>query len=77
MPDEIPVIAGHSGSGCDPADTRCQQWFPARSPRHAAAIVRDLRSGVLKMRCPWCERVVRASYVTVRGQPDLFGDGEG
>lgn len=61
------VIAGHRRAlSCNPADAARQQWFPAASEEDANRIAQQLRSGRRKMRCPWCERLVKASTVEVR-----------
>ena len=65
--EELIVVAGHNRHpSCNPYDSRFQQWFPALSRRHAEALAADLRDGTLKMRCPACEKNVRAYYIDIR-----------
>lgn len=69
MATEYPVIAGHRRYGsCDPEDVQRQQWFVCSSAASADALARELRSGAQKMRCPYCNRKVRASMVRM-GEP--------
>lgn len=61
------VVAGHRQAGaCNPRDSSRQQWFPAARKQTAERIADELHAGTRRMRCPYCQRLVRASLVEVR-----------